>query len=374
MNGEAQSQDPWQVYPLHSAFTNQPSQTVDREFLQRCLGAFPSAPIDKPVETGDSTEIDGVRIQTLRWALGYGPSTEAWLLTPAQGSGPWPGVLALHDHGGFRFLGKEKIADGPSDNATAAHKASRENYNQRAWANDLARAGFAVLVHDLSTWGSRRFVADDLKQAEGAWQNVNIKVPLDPRDLEAVNRYNALANEREHTFAKWCAMLGTSVPGVFAYEDQVALGVLVHRPECVATSLSVIGHSGGGARAALLAALDERVSSAVIANMMTTYDGLPQHRAWIHTWQFWPPGWAPNADWPDILALRAGMPCLIMASEQDEGFLTAAQQQATEGLKRAWKSAGTQVDIDIHWHLHGHYFGIEEQRYAQQWLVNSCSI
>ena len=107
---------------------------------------------------------------------------------------------------------------------------------------------------------------------------------------------------------------------------------------------------------------------------MTTYDGLLQHRAWIHTWQFWPPGWAPNADWPDILALRAGMPCLIMASEQDEGFLTAAQQQATEGLKRAWKSAGTQVDIDIHWHLHGHYFGIEEQRYAQQWLVNSCSI
>ncbi len=45
--------------------------------------------------------------------MGYGPRTVAWVLRPAGVRDPLPGVLALHDHGGFKFYGKEKIADGP---------------------------------------------------------------------------------------------------------------------------------------------------------------------------------------------------------------------------------------------------------------------
>ena len=35
--------------------------------------------------------------------VGYGPRTEAWLLKPVGAKGRLPGVVALHDHGGFYF-------------------------------------------------------------------------------------------------------------------------------------------------------------------------------------------------------------------------------------------------------------------------------
>ena len=76
--------------------------------------------------------------------------------------------------------------------------------------NSLARFGLQVLVHDVCSWGSRRFHGHDLAKAEGAWQGIN--EPIDANDQKAVECYNALANEREHTLAKWCTMLAAFWP------------------------------------------------------------------------------------------------------------------------------------------------------------------
>jgi dienelactone hydrolase len=35
------------------------------------------------------------------WSVGYGPRTFAYLLRPVGPNKPLPGVVALHDHGGF---------------------------------------------------------------------------------------------------------------------------------------------------------------------------------------------------------------------------------------------------------------------------------
>jgi len=56
---------------------------------------------------------DGLVGEELSYSVGYGPRTWAWLLKPADAAGPLPGVLALHGHDGFKYYGKEKIADGP---------------------------------------------------------------------------------------------------------------------------------------------------------------------------------------------------------------------------------------------------------------------
>ena len=69
-------------------------------------------PVD-PHEEGTWVS-DGVVGEEISWGVGYGPRTRAWLLRPEGAHGPLPGVLALHDHSNFKFLGKEKIADGPS--------------------------------------------------------------------------------------------------------------------------------------------------------------------------------------------------------------------------------------------------------------------
>jgi hypothetical protein len=64
-------------------------------------------------EQGRRWTRDGVSGEEVSWWVGYGPRTQAWLLRPADASGPLPGVLALHGHDGFAYFGKEKIADGP---------------------------------------------------------------------------------------------------------------------------------------------------------------------------------------------------------------------------------------------------------------------
>ena len=54
-------------------------------------------------------EYDGLQVEELSWQLPYGPRTEAVLLKPAGARGPLPGVLALHDYGGHKFHGWQKI-------------------------------------------------------------------------------------------------------------------------------------------------------------------------------------------------------------------------------------------------------------------------
>jgi hypothetical protein len=101
-------------------------------------------------------------------------------------------VLALHGHDGLKFFGKEKVADGP-DGAPASVRALRENlYEGVAFANELARRGFSVLVYDVFLWGSRRFPAELLRpptrpEPEAAWLGRESEV--DPgRNAVAYNR------------------------------------------------------------------------------------------------------------------------------------------------------------------------------------------
>jgi dienelactone hydrolase len=93
----------------------------------------------------------------LSYSLGYGPRTRAWLLKPAEATGPLPGVLALHGHDGFKYYGKEKITDGPEPAPPVVTALRSVHYQGRAFAGDLAREGFVVLVPDVFGWGSRRF-------------------------------------------------------------------------------------------------------------------------------------------------------------------------------------------------------------------------
>ncbi|HEV8570640.1 MAG TPA: hypothetical protein VGQ92_26715 [Actinoplanes sp.] len=88
---------------------------------------------------------DGLAGQELSYSVGYGPRTRAWLLKPANAAGPLPGVLALHGHDGFKYYGKEKIADGPEPPPPVVAALRASHYEGRAFANDLAREGLSSL-------------------------------------------------------------------------------------------------------------------------------------------------------------------------------------------------------------------------------------
>jgi hypothetical protein len=92
---------------------------------------------------------DGLRIEELSWQLPYGRPTEALVLRPLNAGGKLPGVLALHDHGGNKYFGKAKITR-TSDQQHPLIKAHQNDYYEGvAWADELAKRGYVVLVPDI---------------------------------------------------------------------------------------------------------------------------------------------------------------------------------------------------------------------------------
>ena len=111
---------------------------------------------------------DGVDGEVVSWVNAWGPRTEAFVLRSAGDSGPLPGVLALHSHGGVKSVGKEMVADGPEGRHPAAAEAQAKIYGDRAFANELARRGYVVLAHDAFSWGSRGFTLDAMGSQPGS--------------------------------------------------------------------------------------------------------------------------------------------------------------------------------------------------------------
>ena len=78
-----------------------------QRFRERLAMPDTGGPPDVRIER--QYEYDSLHVEELSWQLPYGPRTEAVLLKPAAAHGPLPGVLALHDHGGHKFHGWQKI-------------------------------------------------------------------------------------------------------------------------------------------------------------------------------------------------------------------------------------------------------------------------
>jgi dienelactone hydrolase len=286
-----------------------------------------------------------------------------------------PGVLALHGHDGYKFHGLEKIADGPAGTASEVGPLRREMYEGRAFANDLARRGLAVLAPDVFLWGSRRFDVAVMPAAtsppqEDPW--IAAEGTGDPAD---VRWYNRLAARHEHVIAKYCAVLGTSLAGIVAYEDRIAAAYLASRPEVRRGALGCVGLSGGGCRAALLQATSERIGAAVVVGMMTTQHALLDRHVASHTWMFFPPGLPPRGDWPDLAACRAPSPLMVQYLLDDALFPVTGMRAAHRLLAERYERAGAAHAYVGEFYPGPHRFDVQMQVSAAnrlaQWLSST---
>src|SRR5271167_216404 len=253
---------------------------------------------------------DGVRGEEVSWSVGFGPRTHAFVLKPAEGASRLPGVDALHDHGHFKFFGKEKIADGPDGFPASLAGFRQTYYGGRAYANLLAQEGFIVLVHDTFLWGSRKFPLEVMPDREKALAEA-VGATLDQESASPdIVRYNGAAYLHEHLVSKYCTLLGTSLAALVAYEDRVGLNYLRSREDVEAERIGCIGLSGGGLRATLLRATFDTLAACAISGMMSTYEGLLDNCIAPHTWMLFPAGWSGNGDWPDLASSAAPAPLL----------------------------------------------------------------
>jgi dienelactone hydrolase len=355
---EANRQHP--LYPLAEPGTEA------REQLRSILG-FTQNEIPQEVRLEQHWEKDGIYGEEISWSVGYGPRTHAFVLKPAGITEKLPGVIALHDHGGFKFYGKEKIAQGPQKPEPVLTAYYTSYYGGRAFANALAKEGFVVLVPDTFLWGSRKFPLDAmpewiLQTTEATQQLWQDETPLE------IARYNQACFHHEFLLEKYCALLGTTLAGVISHEDRIAVNYLKSREDVLSDNIACIGLSGGGNRSALLQASCDDIKAAVIVGLMTTYEGLLDHNVSSHTWMLFPHGWARHGDWSDLAASRAPVPLLVQYDQEDELFTPEGMQAAHERITLHYQKAGKPENYKGEFYPGPHKFDLEMQEVAFGWL------
>ncbi len=308
-------------------------------------------------------EFDGLAIEHLQWQLPYGPPTEALLLKPIGAQGRLPGVVGLHDHGGNKYFGLRKITRMSKDPHPAIVRHQEEYYSGLAWANELARRGYVVLVHDTFTFGSRRMRLADLPAAIR-----NNLVEVNPESEEEIQRYNRFAGDHEHIIAKSLFSAGLTWPGVFIFDDRRALDYLASRPDVDPTRLGCAGLSGGGLRTVMLTGADERIRCSCCVGMMTTWRDYLLNKSYTHTWMCYVPGLPRDLDYPEVMGLAAPNPVLVLNNRQDALFTMPEMERAGSILADVYKKAGAPDHCRVSFYDGPHKFDRDMQREAFAWF------
>jgi len=324
--------------------------------------------------------------EELEWQLPYGPPTAAVFLKPAGITGRLPAVLALHDHGGAKYFGHQKITrtDSPQHSLIRDHQST--SYGGRAWANALAARGFAVLVHDAFLFGSRKVRAEELP---GFVVERMMAPPLAARELkpedataervsrlrvsqqetsEEIQAYNAFAARHEDIVSKSLLSAGTTWPGVFAAEDRAALGYLCSRPDVDPRRVGCCGLSGGGLRTNALAAMDDRIRCCVTVGFMTTWRDFVLDVCHTHTWMVYIPHLSRLLDYPEILSLHLPSPALVLHTNQDPLFTLEEARRANAILTDCYGKAGAPEAFRMSFYDGPHKFDVPMQEEAFAWL------
>jgi len=317
--------------PQHQSIEDWRKPATDKTLELLCI---PDMPWKPEAKVEKQFEFDGLSMEVLSWQLPYGPRTQALFMKPAGAKGRLPAVLALHDHGGIKVWGVRKIARTPERPDAAIREHQATYYGGMAWANEIAKRGYAVLVHDVIGFASRQPKGD---------------MPEDIMEKSLI-----------------CA--GTTWAGLMVYDDQRALDYLCSRPDVDASRLACGGLSVGGLRAVMLGGLDRRIRAAFPVGWMTTWRDVMLYKAQTHTWMLYVPGLPKYLDYPEILGLRAPLPALVLNNTEDPLF-TLKEMKAADGiLREVYQKAGAPENYKCTFYPGGHKFDAAMQKDAFAWL------
>jgi dienelactone hydrolase len=308
-------------------------------------------------------EWDGLIVEELTWQLPYGPETEALFLKTSDVKGELPGILALHDHSAEKFWGYKKIARGKDLPHKLMSEHHKEYYEGLCWANEIAKQGFAVLIHDVYSFASRRVHVRDV--SANARRGAPMKEPITEKEIEM---YNVWSSNHEHDMARSLFSAGTTWPGVTLAEDMVALDILSLRSDVDRNRLGCGGLSGGGLRTAYLGGFDQRVKCAVSVGFMTTWRDFSLYAAWTHTWMTFSPGLPGKLDFPEILGLRVPLPTMVLNNINDPLYTLEGMKDADRILKEVYRKANAEEKYHCSFYPGGHKFDGEMQKDAFSWF------
>lgn len=306
---------------------------------------------------------DGLQVEELSWQLPYGRPTDAILLKPANATGKLPAILAFHDHGGNKYFGTRKITKTSDQQHPLMVEHQRDYYGGRAWANEIAKRGYVVLVPDAFTFGTRRVMMQDVP--EFMREGLTDKDPENPENIKA---YNGWAGQHEHVMSKSLFCAGTTWPSVFFAEDQKALDVLCARNDVDANNVGCAGLSGGGLRTVFMGGLEKRIKCAVCVGFMSTWKDFLYNKSFTHTWMTYVPI-APNElDFPEILGLRVPLATMVLNDNDDELYTLPEMKRADSILAEVFKKANASDRYKCSYYPGPHKFDTQMQGEAFAWF------
>ena len=306
---------------------------------------------------------DGLHIEELTWQLPYGRPTHAIVLKPQQAQGRLPGILAFHDHGGNKYFGTRKITRTSDEQHPMMKEHQERYYENSAWANEVAKRGYVVMVSDAFPFASRRVMLNDVP--EHLRDNLNDD---DPENPERIQAYNDWASAHEHIMAKSLFSAGTTWPGVFFAEDRKALDILCARNDVDASRIGCGGLSGGGMRTVFAGGLDPRIKCAVCVGFMTTWKDFVLHKSFTHTWMTYVPILPNELDFPEILGLRVPLPTLVLNDEHDALYTLGEMKNADAILRDVYRKAKADDRYACSFYPGPHKFDKKMQADAFAWF------
>ena len=305
-----------------------------REKVVELMGIAPEAPTSTAYTTLHSEQREGYVAHKIELEISRGNTIRAYLLVP-DGKGPFPALVALHDHGAKFSIGKEKVIRPIAESEEVIKDAeawAAKNYDGIFTGDRYAAEGFVVLAIDALMWGNR---------GEGT----------DGRQTKY---------DTQQALASNCLKLGTTLVGIITWDDLRSIDFLAAQEFVDSGRIGVYGHSMGGHRAWMAAALSDKVAAVASVCWMATSDALlaagnnelkggsafTMQIPFISRW----------LDNPDIASLACPRPALFISGSSDKLF-PAGVVEAYEKMAAVWRSQGAEEVFGYSLFPSPHHFG-----------------
>ena len=271
-----------------------------RGLIQECFGPFPQRTPLNPRITG-IVERETYRIEKVIFESRPEFFVTANLYVPNNRKLPLPGVVGSCGH---------------STNGKAA-----ETY--QAFAQSLARIGYAVLIFDPIGQGERLQYPDaSLKSKVGA----------------GVHEHLLLGNQQ--------FLVGEFFGSWRAWDGIRALDYLLSRPEVDPKHVGITGNSGGGTMTTWLCGLESRWTMAAPGCFVTTFRRNFENELPADTEQCPPKVLMHGLDHSDFLVAMAPKPVIILAAEKDY-FDVRGAIEAYDRLRPIYALLGAENNIRL---------------------------
>ncbi|MBQ2797288.1 MAG: acetylxylan esterase [Tidjanibacter sp.] len=331
---------PQQEYPL--AWSGEGDfdawRTEGRNKVVELMGLPPKAPRTTSYTTLATERRNGYTAHKIEFEISEGNPIRAYLLVPDT-PGPHPALVAMHDHGAKFSIGKEKVIRpiGETPEVCAEAEDWLGKCYDGVYTGDLyASQGYVVLAVDALLWGNR---------GEGS----------DGRQTKY---------DTQQALASNCLKLGTSLVGIITWDDLRSIEWLAAQEFVDPERIGVYGHSMGGHRAWMAAALSDKVAAvASVCWMATSHALLAQGNNELKggsAFTMQVPMLSRWMDNPDVAALACPKHALFISGAQDKLF-PAGVVEAYEKMASVWAGQGAKDRFEWIMWPSPHYFGHDMQ-------------